>query len=113
MRRRVFDDAVDGRAQLGVADVHAGAAERLLGRAHRGFGGLVLRRILIELRLTDGVDLGQRHGALVVVLSLQRLRLGRLERGFGGEHRGRKLVGADREKQLPAFYGHAVRKPLG
>ena len=113
MRRRVFDDAVDGRAQLGVADVHAGAAERLLGRAHRGFGGLVLRRILIELRLTDGVDLGQRHGALVVVLSLQRLRLGRLERGFGGEHRGRKLVGVDREKQLPAFYGHAVRKPLG
>nr|WP_305206300.1 hypothetical protein [Alistipes finegoldii] len=73
----------------------------------------VLRRILIELRLTDGVDLGQRHGALVVVPRLQRLRLGRLERGFGGEHRGRELVGVDREKQLPAFYGHAVRILLG
>jgi len=63
----------DGRAKLRIADVHAGAAEGLLGRADGGFGGFVLGRILVQLRLADGVDPGQRHGAVVVVAGFDGL----------------------------------------
>ena len=110
--RGVGDDTVDGRAKLRIADVHAGAAEGLLGRADGGFGGFVLGRILIQLRLADGVDPGQRHGAVVVVAGFDRLRPGRLQGGLGCEHRGRKLVGVDCEQQLPALHGHTVGKLL-
>ena len=108
VRRRVLDDAVDGRAQLGVSHVHAGVAQRLLRRAHRGLGGLPLGRVLVQLRLADGVDARQRHGAVVVVAGFEGLCAGRFEFGFGRQHRGRQLVGVDGEQQLAAPYGHAV-----
>ena len=112
VRRRMFDDAVDRGAQFGIADVHPGAAERLLGGAYRGFGGLPLRGVLVQLRLTDGIDLCQRHCTVVVVARFDGLRPGRFQLGFGRQHRGRKLVGVDGEQQLPPFDGHAVAVTL-
>jgi len=35
-----------------------------------------------------------------------------LQGGLGCEHRGRELVGVDREQQLPALHGHAVGELL-
>ena len=108
MRRGVGDGSVDGRAQLGVAHVHTGVAQRLFGRLHGGFGGPELGRVLVELRLADGVDAGQRHGAVVIVARFERPGPGGLQLRAGREHRGRELRGVDREEQLPAADGHPV-----
>ena len=103
-------DAVDRRAQLRIADVERRIAQRLLGRAHRSLGRAVLCRILVELRLADGIDPRQRHGPFVVVTGFDGLCARRFELGLGRQHRGRELLGVDAEEQLPAPHGHAARK---
>ena len=61
------DDAVDRSIDTGIAHLQPCVAHLLLGRTHGSLRGDVFGRILVELRLTDGVDTRQRHGAFVVV----------------------------------------------
>lgn len=79
-------------------------------------GGLcrsILGGILVELRLADGVDAGQRYRAFVVVLRLDCLCPRGFERRACREQRGGQLVGIDGEKQLSPLDGHAVAVSLG
>lgn len=57
---RRFDNAVYLCIDLRVAQIELGIPQSLPGRLHVGLRSGVLRRILVELRTADGIDLGQR-----------------------------------------------------
>ena len=106
------DDAVDRSIDTGIAHLQPCVAHLLLGRTHGGLRGDVFGRILVELRLTDGVDTRQRHGAFVVVAGRDLLRTRRFERSFGRKQGGGEQVGVDRKEQLPLSNRHTAAEIL-
>lgn len=103
---RRFDNAVYLCIDLRVAQIELGIPQSLPGRLHVGLRSGVLRRILVELRTADGIDLGQRHRPVEIVLGFERQRTARLQSRLSRKQGSVILTVVDFENQLTLAHGH-------
>ena len=97
-------DAVDGRGDLGEAEIQSGLLDVRLGSLNRSLGGKIGLDSVIELLLTDGALLGERPVAFDIQLSLPQFGLGHRQLGNDLVQCRLESPRVDLEQKIAFFY---------